>query len=72
MTRALQTAIAKVSVLPTEEQDRLANWLLDEIREDDLWDRKLAASSDFLYELAAEARNDQAEGRTIEIDPDRL
>jgi len=32
MTRALDTAIAKVTMLPPDEQDRIAQWLLEELR----------------------------------------
>jgi len=33
MTRALDAVIARLSTLPVDEQDRIAQWLLDELRE---------------------------------------
>ena len=66
MTRALDAAIAKLSELPAEEQDRIARWLLDELGDEELWARQFAASQDALGKLAAEARRTgpQAERRS--------
>jgi hypothetical protein len=72
MTRALNEAIAKLATLPTEEQDRIAAWLLNELRDDEQWTRQLGASTEALTKLAAEARADRAAGRTTELDPDKL
>lgn len=71
MTRALDAAIAKLSGLPAEEQDRIARWLLDELEDEELWSRQFAASQDALSKLAAEARADRVAGRATE-DPDQL
>ena len=72
MTRALDTAIAKLSGLPVEEQDRIARWLLEELEDEELWVRQFATSQDALSRLAAEARADLAAGRATELDPDTL
>ena len=72
MTRALDAAIAKLSGLPAEEQDRIARWLLDELEDEELWARQFATSQDALSKLAAEARADRAARRTTELDPDKL
>jgi hypothetical protein len=72
MTRALDAAIAKLAELPAEEQDQIARWLLDELEDEELWARQFAASQEALSKLAAEARADQAAGRTTELDPDKL
>ena len=69
VTRALNEAIAKLATLPTDEQDRIAAWLLDELRDDEQWTRRFGASTEALTKLAAEAR---AAGRTTELDPDKL
>ena len=58
MTRALDAAMAKLSALPAEEQDRIAQWLLEELRDDEHWTRRFAGSQDALSKLAAEARAD--------------
>src|SRR5262245_5930436 len=72
MTQALQQAIAEISKLPLDEQDRLAHWLLEELASERAWEQKFRASQNVLSTLAAEAREDRAQGRTTEIDPDTL
>ena len=72
MTRALDAAIAKLATLPADEQDRIAQWLLEELRDDEHWARQFASSRDALGKLAAEARADRAAGRATELDPDKL
>ncbi|MGH2360619.1 MAG: hypothetical protein ACRDGM_08775 [bacterium] len=72
MTRALDAAIAKLATLPADEQDRIAQWLLDELRDDEHWARQFATSQDALSKLAAEARADRFAGRATELSPDKL
>ena len=67
MTHALDSAIAKLATLPPEEQDRVARWLLDELRDEELWARQFGNSQDALSKLAAEARADHAAGHTTEL-----
>jgi hypothetical protein len=72
MTRALDAAIAKLAALPAEEQDRIAQWLLDELRDEEHWARQFSISQDTLSKLAAEARAERAAGSATELDPDKL
>jgi hypothetical protein len=72
MTRALDTAIAKLAALPADEQDRIAQWLLEELRDEEHWARQFAASQSALSKLAAEARAERRAGRTTELDPEKL
>jgi len=72
MTRTLDAAIAKLATLPPDEQDRVARWLLDELRDEEHWTRQFGASQDALSKLADEARADLAAGRTTALDPDEL
>jgi hypothetical protein len=72
MTRTLDAAVAKLATLPPEEQDRVGQWLLDELRDDEHWTRQFGASQNLLSKLADEARADHAAGRTTDIDPDSL
>lgn len=72
MTRALDSALAKLATLPVDEQDRIAQWLLDELRDEEHWAHQFSVSQDALSKLAAEARADRAGGRTTELDPDKL
>ena len=72
MTRMLDAAIAKLATLPPEEQDRLARWLLDEVRDEEHWINQFGGSQDALSKLAAEARADRAAGRATILDPEKL
>ena len=72
MTRTLDAAIAKLAALPPEEQDRVGNWLLEELRDEEHWNRQFAASQDVLSKLAAEALADDAAGGTTPLDPEKL
>jgi hypothetical protein len=72
MTRALDAVVAKLATLSPEEQDRIAEWLLEELRDDEHWSRQFANSQEALGKLAAEARADLAAGRATELDPDKL
>ena len=72
MSRALDAAIARLATLPADEQDRIAQWLLDELRDEEHWERQFSASQEALSKLAAEARAERAVGRATELAPDKL
>lgn len=72
MTQLLKKAFEQASLLPPEDQDSLAMWLLEEIASERRWDEAFRASADRLKALAAEALQEAREGRTEELDPDRL
>jgi hypothetical protein len=72
MSRTLDAVIAKLATLPADEQERIALWLLDELRDEEHWARQFSASQDTLSKLAAEARAERAAGRATELDPDQL
>ncbi|MEQ1829800.1 MAG: hypothetical protein ABL921_27810 [Pirellula sp.] len=67
MTESLQHAFAQASLLPTEEQELLASRVLAELAADTEFDRAIAASSEKLAKLAAEALNDHRLGKTKEL-----
>ena len=72
MTRTLDAAIARLATLPPDEQDRVGQWLLDELHDEVQWARRFAASQDALSKLAAEARADAVAGRTTPLDADDM
>ena len=72
VTPTLDAAIARLASLPPEEQDRVARWPLEELRDDGQWDRQFARSQDVLGKLAKEAREEFARGTTTELDPEKL
>jgi hypothetical protein len=57
---------------PPDEQDRIGRWLLEELRDEEQWDRQFRGSQDALSKLRAEALADRAAGRTTPLDPDKL
>jgi hypothetical protein len=58
--------------LSPEEQERVGRWLLEELRDEEHWDRQFTTSQDALSKLGAEAVADHAAGRTTPLDPDKL
>lgn len=72
MTQTLNAAIAKLSDLPPDEQDRVGKWLLDELQDEEAWSRQFASSSNALNKLAQEARNERTKGVARKLDPEML
>ena len=72
MTILLESAFAEAGKLSPAEQDLLASRLLAELREEDEFDRTIAAATDKLAILAKEALAEHRAGLTRELDPDRL
>jgi hypothetical protein len=72
MTSLLAKAFEIASKLPALEQNILARTLLDEIESENKWDELFAESEDVLAQLAAEALQEDAQGKTTEVDPDKL
>jgi hypothetical protein len=68
MTASLQEAIKKASALPQEQQDTLAAILMEEIASEERWQQSFARSQDALSKLAAEALDEDAQGRTRDMD----
>lgn len=67
MTALMEKAWAEMSTLPEREQDMVALFILDTIRDEQTWDQQFAASHDFLDHLADRALADYEAGRTREL-----
>lgn len=67
MTRMLEKAFEAASKLPVLEQNVLARVMLDEIASEQKWDALFAESEDVLALLAAEALQDEEQGKTREL-----
>ena len=67
MTRMLEKAFEAASKLPVLEQNVLAKVMLDEIASEQKWDALFAESEDILALLAAEALQDEEQGKTREL-----
>ena len=72
MTEMLDAAVARLAALSPEEQDRIAQWLLQELPDEELWARQFSETQDALSKLAAETRKETASGNTTELEPDKL
>jgi hypothetical protein len=72
MTELLEKAFARAAELPQQEQDALAQWILEVIEEDRQWDETFANSADVLAQLADDALAEYRAGRTQKLDPDQL
>lgn len=72
MTELLEKAFARAAELPQQEQDALAQWILDILEEDRQWDESFVNSADALAKLADEALAEYRAGRTQVLDPDEL
>ena len=68
MTKALEAVVAKLAELPADEQDRIARWLEDELRDEEDWVRQFSKSREALGSLAAGARDDRTDDPASEFD----
>lgn len=71
MTKLLEKAFQKASTLPANEQDAIADWLLNELESEARWGRLFAGSQDALRKLAGEALEEHSRGETQDLDPGR-
>ncbi len=67
MTTTLQEAFSRAAALPPERQETVAAIVLEEIDAEDRWQRSFAQSQDALSKLAAEALEEDAKGRTRDL-----
>ena len=72
MTELLTKAFSEASKLSEQEQDALAQWILEELAQDQRWDQSFDRSRDQLARLADEALAEHRAGRTTVLDPDTL
>ena len=72
MTKLLQKAFAEASKLPEPEQEALAEWLLEELASERRWTKSFGRSEEALGGLADEALTEYREGRTRQLDPEKL
>ncbi len=72
MTKLLDRAVERVKSLSEREQDVIATLTLEELEDEVSWDQAFARSQDSLAKLAAEAMREHREGKTQELEPDKL
>ncbi|GAC1658767.1 MAG: hypothetical protein NVS9B15_20690 [Acidobacteriaceae bacterium] len=71
MTDLLQEAFRVAQQLPDSDQDVIAARILDEIRDEQLWNQKFSASVASLQSLADQAWTQHETGETIPLDDDQ-
>jgi len=72
MTKLLEQAFAEANKLSEDDQDALANFLLEELASERRWTRAFSDSQDLLSQLADEALAEHHAGKTQELDPEAL
>ena len=69
MNKILERAIAQLARLPEEEQEAYGVQLLEELENEHGWDERFAKSQDLLGKMAAQAREEIAQGDVLPYDP---
>jgi hypothetical protein len=72
MTRLMAKAIEKLRAVPEPQQDRLAQFLLNELEEDDRWSRLTATHDKKLGALIDGILADDNRGKCEPLEPDSL
>jgi hypothetical protein len=70
MVTRLQEAFEEVSKLPPDEQERWADWLLEQLESERKWDELFSrpASQTLLEKMAAEALEEHSAGLSIDLE----
>lgn len=72
VTKRFEKVIDKVGKLPAEEQDALADWILEELDDEQRWQNSFAASQDLLKKMADKALLEHKQGKTHPLDLSEL
>ena len=72
MIKLLEKAIEELAKLPENQQESMAQWILDELEDEARWDRAFAESLPQLEKLGKKALEDYRAGRTRDLNPDDL
>ena len=72
MTQLLEKALTEVYKLPPEEQDAIAALILEELEDEQRWDKAFAESQDKLAQLANKVRADIKAGHIRKMGIDEL
>ena len=72
MTLLLEKVLTEVYKLPPEKQDAIAAVILEELEDEQLWDKAFAESQDKLAQLARKVRADIKAGRIRNMGTDEL
>lgn len=68
----MEQAIKRLQAVPEGDQDRVAEFLLHELTEDEKWTRSTDDNPARVARLIDLVRKDDADGRCRPLDPERL
>jgi len=68
ITAAFAEALAEAAKLPVEDQNYLAHLIMEDIAEEKKWADSFARSQDMLGRMAAQARQEIAEGKVYPLE----
>ena len=69
MTKLLQQALAQIEKLPPDQQDAIAARFLEELKDEQKWETRFAATTDDQWDqMAAMVRQEIARGETVPLD----
>ena len=71
-TKRFEKVIDKVGKLPAEEQDALAEWILEELADEQRWQESFAKSQNSLEKMADKALQEHERGNTSPLDLSEL
>jgi hypothetical protein len=72
VTKQFEKVINKVGNLPAEEQDAIAKWILEELADDQRWQKSFAESQDLLESMADKALQEHKQGKIRPLDLSEL
>ena len=72
MTRLMEQAIERLRAIPEGQQDQLAEFLLNELDDDQRWLQSTSVHSEKLNTLVSKVLADDASGNSVALDPDHL
>jgi hypothetical protein len=68
ITKKIERVLVKIRELPAEEQNALADWILEELEDDLRWQEKFSQSQTILAKMADQALKDRVCGKTQPLD----
>lgn len=68
MTQLLEKAFSEAAKLPAQEQDIIAEQVLEELASEKQWQQQFGGSQDLLTSLADEALGEHKAGKTKDLD----
>ncbi|MDX1430383.1 MAG: hypothetical protein R3282_08850 [Rhodothermales bacterium] len=72
MTDLFRKAVEKVESLPKDQQDAIAAMILEELADEERWNKTFERTPDVLERLAREAEKEAKAGRALPLDPDNM